>query len=109
MKTPILRNTNAVYAKFIWGGEDSTLYRLYHMNAFTLKHVLLWKNYTDTYAKHDSDSINWLNTLLITTSTDALNIRFNDKFDLLPIIEKGGIVCLKIMPAEMFFMHEGVV
>ena len=55
MKIPILRDPNTVNAKFRWVGEDTTLYLLDHMNAFTLEHVLLWKEGTDTYAKHDED------------------------------------------------------
>ena len=40
---------------------------------------------------------------------DALNIRVNEKFDLLPIIEQGGIVRLKIMLDDMLFVSEAVV
>ena len=43
LKIPIVRDPNAAHAKFRWGGEDSTLYLLNHMNVFILEHVLLWK------------------------------------------------------------------
>ena len=85
-KIPILRDHNAIYTKFIWGREDTTVYLLNNMNSFTIKHVLLWQKYTNTYAKHDEESSKWLNALLIASSTDELNIRVNENFDLLPII-----------------------
>ena len=50
------------------------------MNAFALKHILIWQKYTNTYAEHDSESSKWLNALLIAYSTDALNIQVNEKF-----------------------------
>ena len=109
LKIPILRYNNAIHAKFRWGGEDTTLYLLDHRNAFMLEHVLLWQNDTNTYAEHNTDIIKWLNTLLVESSTDALNIQVNDKFDLLPTIEQGGIVRLKIILEEMFFLSEAVV
>ena len=56
------------------------------MNAFTLKHVLLWENDANTYAEHNADISKWLSALLIASSTDALNIRFNGNFYLLSII-----------------------
>ena len=76
------------------------------MNAFTLEHVLLWKKYTNTYADNDAESSKWINALIISSSTDQLNIWFNEKFDLLPILEQCGIVCLNIILDEMFFMSE---
>ena len=78
------------------------------MNAFTLKHVLLWEKDTNTYFEHDVDSIKWLNSLLIASSTDELNILVNENFDLLPTIEQGGIVRLNIVLDEMFFVSEAV-
>ena len=67
------------------------------MNAFTIEHVLLWQKDTNTYADHDSESSKCIGALLIASSTDELNIQVNEKFDLLPILEKGGIVRLKLM------------
>ena len=40
---------------------------------------------------------------------DELYIWFNEKFDLLPILGKGGIVRFKLMLDDMFFMSEAVV
>ena len=97
LKIPILRDNNAIHAKFRWGGEDTILYLLDHMNAFTIEHVLLWQKDTNTYADHDSESSKCIGALLIASSTDELNIQVNEKFDLLPILEKGGIVRLKLM------------
>ena len=37
-----------------------------------------------------------------------MNIQVNEKFDLLKILEQGGIVRLKIMIGEMLFMSEAV-
>ena len=74
------------------------------MNSFTIKHVLLWGNIMDTYVGHDEDSINCINALIIVSSTDELNIWVNENFDLLPILDKCGIVHLKLMLDEMLFM-----
>ena len=74
------------------------------MNAFTLDHVLLWQKYTDTYAKHDAEISKWINSLIIASSMYELNIQVNENFDLLPIIEQGGIIRLKLMIDEMFFV-----
>ena len=87
MKIPILRDPNTVHAKFRWVGEDTTLYLLDHMNAFTLEHVLLWKEGTDTYANHDEDIREWLNTIIIASSMYELNIGVIEKIYLLNIIE----------------------
>ena len=57
LKILILRDNNAIHVKFRWVGEDTTLYLLNHMNAFTLEHVLLWKKDTNTYSEHDVDII----------------------------------------------------
>ena len=73
------------------------------MNSFTLEHLLLWKKYTNTYANNNSENNKWLNKLLIATSTDALNMRVNEKFELLPILDEGGIVHLKIMICQDVF------
>ena len=56
------------------------------MNVLTLNHVLPCKKDTDTYAKNDAESSKWLNTLLIAYSMNELNIRVNEKFDLMSII-----------------------
>ena len=79
------------------------------MKAFMIQHVLLWQNFTNTYAKHNAESSKWPNKLLFDSSTDALNIRVNEKFDLLPILEQGVIVRLKLMLDYMFFMSEIVI
>ena len=76
------------------------------MNDFTLYHMVLWQNDTNTYAKNDAEGSKWINALLITTSTDELNIWVNGNFDLLKIIEQGGIVHLKLMLDKRFFMYE---
>ena len=66
LKIPILRDHNAIHTKFIWGGvEDTTLYLLEHMNAFTLRHILLLQNDNNTYANRNVESIKFLNVLLI--------------------------------------------
>ena len=109
LKTPILRDHNDINDKFRCGGGDNTLYLLDHMNALTLDHVLLCQKETNTYAEHDAYISKWLNALLIASSTDELNIRVNEIFDLLPIIEHGGIIRLKIILDEIFFMAEAVV
>ena len=69
-KIPILRDHNAIHAKFTWGGGYTRLYLIDHMNDFMLKHILKWKRDTITYADHDSDIIKSLNVLLISSSTD---------------------------------------
>ena len=48
----------------------------------------------------------WTSHLLLNIE---LNIWVNENFDLLKIIEQGGIVSLKIMLVDMFFMYEAVV
>ena len=53
------------------------------MNAFSIEHVLLWQNDTNTHAEHIVESSKWLNSLLVASSMDELNIQVNDKFDLL--------------------------
>ena len=45
-----------------------------------------------------------MNVVLIYSSMDELNIRVNEEFDLLTIIEQGGVLRLKLMLDEMFFM-----
>ena len=80
LKTQILRCHNSIHNKFRWGGEYNTLYLLDRMSAFTLEHMLLWGKYNDTYAEHDADSIKWINSLLISSSTDELNIQVDNKF-----------------------------
>ena len=40
---------------------------------------------------------------------DELNIRVNEKFDLMSIIEQGGIVCLKLMIGDILFVSGAVV
>ena len=97
LKIPILRYHNTAKAKFRWEGGGSTENLLYHINDFTIKHAILWQKYANTYFKHNVESRRWINTLLIATSMDALNIRVNEKFELLPILDQGGIVCLKLM------------
>ena len=84
------------------------LYLLNQMNAFTLNHMLLCKKETNTYAENNAKNRNCINTLIITSSTDELTIRVNKKFDLLPIIDQGGIVRLKLMLDGMLFMSEAV-
>ena len=78
------------------------------MNAFRLKHMLLWKNDTETYSKHNAESSKWINKIPIANSTDVLNIQVNENFDLLIIIEQGVIVHLKLMLEERFFMSKAV-
>ena len=85
MKISILRYPNAIHDKFRWGGEDTTLYLLNHMNNFTLKHVILWQKATNNHTDHDAEISKWLNELLIASPTYGLNIRVNEIFDLLPI------------------------
>ena len=65
-----LRDYNAIHANLRWGWEDTTLYLLNHMDAFTLKHVLLWQKDANTYSKDDAYSIKWLNELLISFEMD---------------------------------------
>ena len=84
---PILRDLNSIHTKFRWGGEETNLYLLEQMNALTLVNMFLRKKDTNRYAKHDAESSKWLNALLIDSSTNALNNRVNEKFELLPIIE----------------------
>ena len=79
------------------------------MNSFTLKHVLLWKNYTNTYAEYGAESRKWQNKLLIASSTDELNTQVNEKLYLLSVLEQGGIIRLKLILDEIFFMSEAVV
>ena len=78
------------------------------MNAFTLKHVLLCQTDTDTFAHHDAEISKWINVLLIASSTDELNIRVNNNFELLPIIEQGDIVRLKLIIGDTLFISEAV-
>ena len=79
------------------------------MNVLTLNHVLPCKKYTYTYANNNAEIIKWLNALIVAYSMDELNIRVNEKFDLLSIIEKGGMVCLKLMLDDIFLLYEAVV
>ena len=79
------------------------------MKSLTLDHMLLWEKYTNTYANNDVESSKWLNALLVAYSTDELNIRVNDKFDLLPVLGQVGTVRLKCVLDEMFFVSEAVV
>ena len=83
----ILRDLNTVHVKFRWGGGDSTLYLLIYMNSFMLEKMIPWEKDTNTYAEHDAESSNCLNTLLITSSMDSHNILVNDNFYLLQTIE----------------------
>ena len=92
LKIHILRDHNYIQAKFRLGGDDTNLYLLKHMNAFTLEHVILWKNDTNTYAENDKDIRKWINPLLIASSTDELNIQLNEKFYLMPVLDQGGMV-----------------
>ena len=85
------------------------LYLLDHMNKFALDHVYLWKKETNTYDEHNVESSKQLNELLIASSTDELNIRVNDKFDLLPVLGQVGTVRLKCVLDEMLFVSEAVV
>ena len=85
------------------------LYLLDHINAFMLDHVLLWKKGTNTYADNNVEISKWINALIIASSTDELNIWVNEKFDLMPILDQGNILRLKIMIDEMLFMSEAVV
>ena len=101
LNIPILRDTNDIHAKFIWGGEDTMLYLLDHTNDFALEHVYLWKKETNTYSEQDAESSKQLNALLIASSTDELNIEVNEKFYLLPSIDQGGIVRLNLMLDDM--------
>ena len=71
--------------------------------------MILRNKDTNTYDKNNAEGIKWLNKILIDTSTDALNIQVNEKFDLLPIIEQGDIVRPKIMIDDMLLMYEEVV
>ena len=41
--------------------------------------------------------------------SDELTLHVNKKYDLLTLIKQGGVVRLKIMLDEMFFMSEAVV
>ena len=52
-----------------------------------IKHVLPWKKDTNTYGKKNVWIRKWLNALIISSSMDELNIRVNEKFDLMSIIE----------------------
>ena len=79
------------------------------MKAFMIQHVLLWKKYNNTYDEHNPGIIKWLNALIVASSIYELNIQLNEKFEVMPIIEKGGIIHLKLMLDEMFFMSEAVV
>ena len=74
------------------------------MNAFTLEHFLQWKKDTYNYAKNDADRSKCINAIIISYSTDEINIRVNEKFDLLTILDQVGIVRLKLMLDEMLFM-----
>ena len=69
LKIPILSNRKAIHTKFIWGGGNTTLYLLDHMNAFALKHILLYQKDTNTYSNRDAESIKCLNILIIDSST----------------------------------------
>ena len=109
LKIKNLRDPEDIHAKFRWGGEDAKLYLLNHMKSLMLDHMLLWEKYTNTYANNDVESSKWLNALLVAYSTDELNIRVNDKFDLLPVLGKVGTVRLKCVLDEMFFVSEAVV
>ena len=109
LKSPILRDPNDIHAKFRWGGENTTVYLLDHMDAFTIEHTILQKKDTNTHANHNAENCKWINTLLISSSMDAPNIWVNEKFDLLPILEQGGILRLKLMPDKMLFISEAVV
>ena len=79
------------------------------MNAFNLSLVLLWQKDNNAYAKHDVEISKWLNELTIASLMNELNIWVNDKFDLLPILGKGGIMRLKIILDDIFFMSEAVI
>ena len=70
LKIQILRDHDDIHTKFRWGGGDTRLYLHDHLNAFTLKHILLWQNYTNTYANRNAERIKCLDVLLIASSTD---------------------------------------
>ena len=74
------------------------------MNALKIKHLLPLQKDTITYANKDAETSKPIHTFLIASSMDELNIRVNDKFDLLSIIDQGGIICLKL--DDMLFMSE---
>ena len=74
LKSPILRDPNDIHAKFRWGGENTTVYLLDHMDAFTIEHTILRKKDTNTHANHNAENCKWINTLLISSSMDAPNI-----------------------------------
>ena len=78
------------------------------MDSLTLEQMLLWQKDTNNYVKNDAESNKRPNELIIASSTDELNIRVNEKLDILPIIDQDGIVCLNFIPDEMFFMLETV-
>ena len=80
------------------------VYLLDHTNAFNHKHILLCQKDTNTYSMNDADSSKCLNVLLVSSSTDELNNQVNDKFDVLPIIAKCGIVRLNLILDEIFLM-----
>ena len=82
LKIPILWDNNAIHAKLLWWGKDTTLYLLEHMNSFTIKQVLLLQNDTSTYDKHDTEISKWINALRTASSTDEINIQVNEKLDL---------------------------
>ena len=103
-----LKDHNAIHIKFRWVGKDTMLYFIEQMNAFTLEHVIQRQKDTNTYFKQDTWSSKWLNALIISSSTDKLNIEVNENFYLRPIIEKGGILHLTLMLDDMLSMFEAV-
>ena len=82
------------------------VYLLDHMNAFNLKHIILCQKDANTYSMNDADSSKYLNVLPVSSSTDELNIKVNEKFDLLPIIAKAGIVRLNLILDDIFVMYK---
>ena len=60
------------------------------------------------YANNYAYISKWLNALLVASSTDELYIQVNENFDLLPILEQGGILHLKIILDEILLVSEAV-
>lgn len=91
------------------GGEDTKLNLLEHWSQFTPDHVFLWQEDTNLYSEDDADSSDWLYSLLLNSTEDDLNVRVDEEYDALPVEQRGGIVRLKLMLSEMFFMSQDVV
>jgi len=104
-----LQNPEGTHAKFRWGGDNTKIYILEHMTDVALEVIILWQKDINLYSDCDAESSEWLNDLLVNSCSDELNLRIDEKLSLLPDIEQGGIVRLKLMLDEMFFMSEDVV